>query len=304
MLNSIWDDLKYSMRTGDMATKLIVINFAVFVLTKLLFLILGGFTMGNPDSAYSTVLHYFCVPGDPMRLLMQPWSLITHIFLHDNLWHLISNLLFLHLFARIVSDLIGDRRILPLYILGGLTGALFFIVSAVLGIIPAGYALGASGAVMVLGGATLILAPDYRVSLLLLGNVKVKYIVLVQLLLDLTAVAGSYNSGGPIAHIAGFLLGCVFVYQLRDGKDWTEPVDRVLTWIEGLFSGRSKYQKKNRKPGPMKATYVRETPNSAQPTKEHGFQERLDTILDKIKQSGYESLTTEEKEFLYQASQK
>ena len=101
MFNSIWDDLKYSMRTGDMATKLIVVNFAVFVLTKLLFLILGGFTLGNPDSAYSTVLHYFCVPGDPMRLLMQPWSLFTHIFLHDSLWHLVSNLLFLHLFDGI-----------------------------------------------------------------------------------------------------------------------------------------------------------------------------------------------------------
>jgi hypothetical protein len=173
-----------------------------------------------------------------------------------------------------------------------------------LGIIPAGYALGASVAVMALGGATLILAPDYRVTLLIIGNVKVKYIVLVQLLLDLTAVAGRYSSGGPIAHIAGFLLGCVFVYQLRDGKDWTEPVDRVLSWIGGIFSGSTRYRKRNRKPGPMKATYVRETPKSAPPAREQGFQERLDTILDKIKQSGYESLTPDEKEFLYQASQK
>lgn len=308
LFNSIWDDLKYSLRTGNMVTKLVVVNFAVFVVFKIAYLILGGFTMGNPESLYGTVLDYFCIPGNLPRLAWQPWSIISHMFLHDAFWHLVNNLFGLYLFGSIVGDLIGDRRVLPMYLLGGLASATIYLLSAQLGFLDSSrFALGASGAVMALGGAALILAPDYRVALLLLGSVKVKYVVLVLVLLDLTAIAGRYDSGGPIAHIAGFILGCVFVYQLRDGKDWAEPVNRLFSKITGLFSGnkQGKTSRRKRKPGPMKATYVGAKGGHA--TDSAGglsFQEKLDTILDKIKLSGYESLSQEEKDFLYEASQK
>jgi membrane associated rhomboid family serine protease len=281
----------------------------VFVLTKLAYLVLGGFTLGNPDSPYQVGLDYFCIPASLSTLLWQPWSLFTHMFLHDAFWHLFNNLVGLYIFGSIVSDLIGDRRVLPLYILGGLSGGIFFIISAQLGVLGLdtnGFALGASAAVMAMGGAALILAPDYRVPLLLLGAVKVKYIVLVLVLLDLTSIAGKYASGGPIAHIAGFVLGCIFVYQLRDGRDWAESVNHFLRKITGIFSNRASGKKSPRKnkPGAMRATFVGAKGNSASDSQGLSFQEKLDTILDKIKLTGYESLNQEEKDFLYEASQK
>ncbi len=110
LFNSIWDDLKYSLRTGNMITKLVVVNFAVFVITKLAYLILGGFTLGNPESLYRVGLDYFCIPASLSTLLWQPWSILTHIFLHDAFWHLFNNLIGLYIFGSIVSDLIGDRH--------------------------------------------------------------------------------------------------------------------------------------------------------------------------------------------------
>jgi membrane associated rhomboid family serine protease len=307
LFNSIWDDLQYSLRTGNMITKLVVFNFAVFVVTKFAYLIVGGFTMGNPELLYRVGLQYFCIPANVMTLLWQPWSLLTHMFLHDAFWHLVNNLFGLYIFGSIVSDLIGDRRVLALYLLGGLFGGIFFIFSAQLGVLGiGGYALGASAAVMAMGGAALILAPDYRVPLLILGAVKVKYIVLVLVLLDLTAIAGHYDSGGPIAHLAGLILGCIFVYQLRDGRDWAESVNQLLTKITGLFTRKPGKSRRSNRPGPMKATFVGTAKASSRsdvhPT--HSFQDQLDAILDNIKSTGYESLSQEEKDFLYEASQK
>ncbi len=212
-----------------------------------------------------------------------------------------------YLFGSIVSDLIGDRRVLPLYLMGGLAGAVFYILSAQIGILQlSSYALGASAAVMAMGGAALILAPDYRIHLLLLGAVKVKYIVLVLLLLDLTAIAGQYDSGGAIAHLAGFICGCIFVFQLRDGRDWAETINRFFSKLGNLFNTTKNSRKKasRKKPGQMRATFVGAKGNNVSDTKSGSFQEKLDAILDKIKQTGYESLTQEEKDFLYEASQK
>jgi len=308
LFNSIWDDLKFSLRTGNMITKLVVINFAVFVVTKLAYLILGGFTLGNPGGLYATGLDYFCIPASLSTLIWQPWSYITHMFLHDSFWHLFGNLVGLYIFGSIVSDLIGDRRVLPLYLLGGLAGGTFYIFSAQVGILNvSSYALGASAAVMAMGGAALILAPDYRVHLLLLGAVKVKYIVLVLVLIDLATISGNFDSGGSIAHIAGFVTGCIFVYQLRDGRDWAEFVNQILRKITSLFTFTSAATKKTprkNKPGPMKATYVGPKGNNVSDAHDLSFQEKLDGILDKIKQAGYEGLSQEEKDFLYEASQK
>jgi Uncharacterized membrane protein (homolog of Drosophila rhomboid) len=158
---------------------------------------------------------------------------------------------------------------------------------------------------MALGGAALILAPDYRVPLMLLGGVKVKYIVLVLVLLDLVAVAGSYPAGGHAAHIAGFAMGCFFVFQLRDGRDWALPVNNLLDRINRLFSSkpRPKYQRPKTSP-PMRASFGGAKGSSRSDSDDRPFQEKLDAILDKIKAQGYESLTQEEKDFLYEASQK
>ncbi|MDX1911372.1 MAG: rhomboid family intramembrane serine protease [Saprospiraceae bacterium] len=305
LFKSIWDDFQYSLRAGNMVTKLVVINFAVFVAIKIIYLALSVFTLGDAEIMYDNMLDYLWLHADLGTLAWRFWGVFSHMFLHDSFWHLLNNMVGLYLFGTIVSDLIGDRRILPVYVLGGLAGAITFVITAQFFLGVGAFALGASAAVMALGGAALILAPDYRVPLLLLGAVKVKYIVLILVLLDLVAVAGTYPAGGHAAHIAGFAMGCFFVYQLRDGRDWAIPVNRVFSWIGGLFSARkkSKFPRPKNAP-PMRASFGKAKGNSRSDQQDISFQEKLDAILDKIKAQGYESLSQEEKDFLYEASQR
>jgi membrane associated rhomboid family serine protease len=312
LFRSIWEDLKYSLRAGKMVTKLAVVNFAVFVTIHLTYLLLWVFT-GFMNSEFASDLHskgllWLYLPSDPKQLLWQPWSLFAHMFMHADFWHLFSNLVGLSIFGMIVGDLLGDRRVLPIYLMGGLAGAFVYIFSAQFNPTIAGHALGASAAVMALGGSALILAPDYRVPLLLLGGVKVKYIVLVLVLLDIVSVSHKYNSGGPAAHLAGFAMGCIIVFRLRDGKDWAASVNRMLDAIFGWFrSGRKMKVVAKRKPQPaFKATFGGAAKGNAASDNASGLstQEKLDAILDKIKAQGFDSLSQEEKDFLYDESKR
>ncbi len=295
LLRSIWNDLLYSLRMSNIVIRLMVINFAVFLVVNIIYVVL---LLLGQATAFEAGLYWFCVPASPQRLLFQVWSPLTYMFLHQSFWHLLGNLIFLHMFGSIVSDLIGPRRVLPVYLLGGLVGALAFMVSAHLLPYVGQYALGASGAVMALGGAALVLAPEYRVRLLLLGDVKIKYIVIVLLVFDLIGIAGHYNSGGHMAHLGGFTLGVLFARAMKQGSDWAEPINQTLDRVSGWLKNTATTQH---------AAPSRRARHSGVGTKtaeEPSFQERLDAILDKIKASGLDSLTPEEKEFLYNASKK
>jgi len=311
IFSSIWDDFRNAFRSGNMVTKLVLVNFSVFVLVKIAYVALW-MSMGGQEvrGLFFEGLRHLCLPADFMGLLTHPWTPLTSIFLHESLFHLINNIIGLYLFGSIVSDLVGDRRVLPIYLAGGLVGGLLFIVSANLVPHIGAYALGASGAVMALGGAALILAPDYRVPLLLLGEVKVKYIVLVLLLLDLVGIANQSNTGGHVAHLGGFFFGAWFVYRLRDGYDMALPINRLLDRISGWFKPGSRPRAQQPVVSrPLQKVYQNPLgkPSHApfsNPASERAFQEKLDAILDKIKAEGYENLTPEEKEFLFLASKK
>ena len=302
MFHSIWGDIQQAFRSGTMVTRLVIINFSVFVLVVLTKFALFLFNAGDGIPAYfDDLLHLFCMPSDWRTLLWHPWAPITHMFLHEGFWHVLSNILFLYLLGTIVGDLVGDRRVLPVYLLGGLAGGVLFLISKFFLHYLSPYALGASGAVMALAGAAVTLAPDYRVMLLLLGEVRLKYIVLVMVLLDLLGIANMDNTGGHLAHIGGFLTGIFMMNQLRDGKDWSEPVNRFLDGIMGLFSAKKRpkpaIKRKMPPTGPAKGS-------SKSDREDLSMQERLDEILAKIKASGYDSLSPEEKEFLYETSKK
>lgn len=293
-----------------MVTRLVIVNFAVFVLVKLSYVILWLAMQTDRSQAadlFEQGLLLFCMPGQ-WEQLWHFWSPFTSIFLHENFWHFLGNIVTLYLFGIIVGDLIGDRRVLPIYLLGGLIGNVLYFVSAQFMPYVGFYALGASGAIMALAGAALILAPDYRVMLFLLGEVKVKYIVLVLVLLDLVGIANQSNTGGHAAHIGGFAAGCLFVFRLRDGKDLSEPINRILDRLLGLFgSSRSRPgpKKVRRKTQPaFRTTFGGAKGGNVSDAENLSFQERLDAILDKIKEKGYENLSPEEKEFLYNASKK
>ncbi|MBX2893388.1 MAG: rhomboid family intramembrane serine protease [Saprospiraceae bacterium] len=303
VFRSIWEDIKHSFRAGNMVTRLVILNFAVFVLVKILFVLL--WMTGRAGDWYEQVLLFFCMPGD-WKLLWHFWAPVTSIFLHESFWHFLGNTITLYLFGIIVGDLIGDRRVLPIYLLGGLVGNVLYFFSAQFMPYVGSYALGASGAIMALAGAALILAPDYRVMLFLLGEVKVKYIVLVLVLLDFVGIANQSNTGGHAAHLGGFAAGCWFVFLLRDDRDLSEPINRFLDRLMSLFApARPRPKKTKRKTQPaFRATFGGAKGSNVSDTNDLSFQERLDAILDKIKEKGYENLEQEEKDFLYEASKK
>ncbi len=291
MLRSIADDIRSSFDYGNMVVKLIIINIAVFVVTA----ILGAFF----PSFYSTnILPYLALPGDPMVLLYRPWTLITHMFLHDGLWHVLWNMLTFYWFGYIVGDLIGDRKILPVYIIGGLFGALAYLISFQL--LPGiGFmALGASAAIMAIVFSAVVTAPDYSMNLILFGPVRIKYIGLIILFLDIIGTRSMVNSGGHIAHLGGALFGFLFVYLLRKGIDLSDYFNRFIDFFS--FQTRKKPQKRSTLKVAHKASESQRQTIKNKNT--YHVPTRVDEILDKIKQTGYDSLTAEEKDVLYQAS--
>lgn len=296
MLNSVLNDIKQTFRSGNMITRLIIINVAVYIVMALL----QAFTPGG-SGFFTSLTHYLAIPGEPLTLLTRPWTLFTSMFLHIGFWHMAINMLYLYWFGRITGDLIGDRHVLPIYILGGLVGALAYFLSYQLlgsGIIGS-YALGASAAVMALVIVAGLVAPEYNMRLLLIGNVKLKYIVLAIIFFDLIGVANSSNTGGHIAHLGGMLMGYIYITQLRNGRD----LSSWFTAIGNKFRGIPVSAKEDKK-SPIRVVHKVSTSSirGKKKTSTLSTEEQVDIILDKIKEKGYDSLSDEEKEVLYKAS--
>jgi membrane associated rhomboid family serine protease len=289
MFDSIFDDLKYQFRKKHSTLGLlIIINVVVFVLLNLAYLI----HRVSPLDIYSFLKeNVFLMHTSWKVVLFRPWTIVTTFFSHEDFFHLFWNMLFLYYFGRIISDFINERRLLSLYILGGLVSSTMVLL--MYNTIPYlaerhAYLLGASGAVYAISVAAATIAPNYEFNLIFLGPVKIKWIVLVYLFLSLIGTVGS-NAGGNIAHLGGALLGYVYIRQLQKGKDWSKP----LLFIFNLFSKRPS----------LKVSY--KSKNSILNNPEYTpDQKEIDEILDKISRSGYESLSKEEKQKLFKASQK
>lgn len=317
MFESIWNDVKREFNHGNMVTRIIIVNVAIFVAINIFKLVLFVSNGGQLPEIYDTVVHFFCMSSDWKFFLTHPWGIITSMFLHEGFWHILWNMLFMYWFGRIVGDFIGNQRILPIYLLGGIAGAILFFVSANLlpNMMIGRYALGASAGVMAIVVAAGAISPDYIMRLLFIGDVKLKYIVAVLVFLDLIVIPDGGNTGGHIAHLGGAFFGWFFVFQLRNGNDMSLPVNNLISTVSkffsSLFSGNRRakpkvaYRNPNRpKSQPKAERRSRRSRGQAASDNTDVHQERLDKILDKIKQSGYESLSAEEKEFLFNASKK
>jgi membrane associated rhomboid family serine protease len=307
MFSSIWEDIKREYNYGNMVTRLIIVNLAFFLVVSVVLRLVLMATGGGESTAFLTLIKYLSVSSDWFFNLTHPWVFITSMFLHVGVLHFLFNMLFLYWFGRIVGDLLGNQRILPLYILGGLVGAAAYLLTASFFYEGGGYAYGASAAVMAIVLAAGVTAPDYQMHLILLGPVKLKYIVAVLILLDLIGIGNLDNTGGHIAHLGGALFGWFFVFQLRQGTDLSGGVnrlmDRISEFFSFLFSRRKQPRVIYRNPKAKKRKRSgRGGRSSDSPGTSH--QEQLDAILDKIKESGYNSLNEEEKEFLFNASKK
>ncbi len=314
MLGSIWDDVKQQYNYGNMVTRIIIVNMAIFIFVNLLFVIMEHGSGGALADTYKTIIKYFCMSSDIMEVIFRPWTIFTSMFLHEGFFHVLWNMLFLFWFGRIVGGLIGDHHILPIYLLGGVAGCIAFFLSV--NFLPYGgdgvhYALGASAGVMAIVAGSGFLAPDYLIHLPFIGSVKLKFIVAFLIFVDLVGTAHDINTGGHFAHLGGALLGWYYITQLREGFDLSEPINKLLGRITAFFRSISdRFQGKRPRPRVVyrnkeKKRSFNTRPHAASDTEvSKSHQEELDAILEEIKKDGYESLSEEEKEFLFNASKK
>ncbi len=307
MFSSLIKDIKQEYNYGNMVTRLIIVNVAVFIVVNALMLAFRVSNGWELPELYFTVLRFFCVSSDWWFNLTHPWVFFTSMFVHEGFFHLLFNMLFLYWFGTIVRDFIGNPRILQIYVLGGLVGAFTYFLTA--NILPYGssYALGASAGTTAILVAAGVIAPDYTLRLLFVGNVKLKYIVLVVLILDLVGIAHDSNTGGHFAHIGGAIMGWLFISQLQQGNDLGAPLQRLFDKVSHFKNSFTQRRQK----GPRLA-FKNPNLNKQNQTPQHqsddqfdvSIEQKIDEILEKIKQEGIESLTPEEKSFLDKASNK
>ena len=293
--------------------QIILINVGVFVILNTLGVVLwlAGFSeLGAVGCGYGSsdifckITLFLQLPSDPLRFITHPWTIVTYFFTHIGFFHILFNMLFLYWFGKLIQEFIGDEKVIALYVLGGLMGGLAYILlynalpqfSELAG---SSHMLGASAGVfaVVVGAATFM--PNYTIYLLLFGPVKIKYIAIVYVLLSFFNVPGD-NAGGSIAHLGGAAIGFVYIKQLQKGNNLGGWVLSFISFVKSFFIRQSKIKvsyssTKKSPPRPPKAESTsRSTPD----------QKEIDAILDKISNSGYESLSKDEKQKLFNASKK
>jgi membrane associated rhomboid family serine protease len=301
MFSSIWSDVKREYQYGNMINRIIIVNVSIFLIINIIRILFYIFNRGFVPPIYNDFLHFFCMGADWRHNVFHPWVLLTNMFLHEGFFHILWNMLYLYWFGQIVGDLIGNYRVLPIYILGGLAGAIVYFISANYFMNIGSFALGASAAVMAIAMCAAVMAPDYILRFVIFGEIKLKYVVGVLFILDLIGTTTSTNSGGHLAHIGGALMGYIYAKRLRSGYDMAVPINKIIDFIVNIGSIF------DRKPKPKMAYKNPETPKTKKETKPFNPEDAsnqviLDKILDKIKASGYDSLNQDEKEFLFKMS--
>ncbi len=292
----LWEDVKSTFRNGNNLTRLIYINIALFIIITIIGVI--GFLLVNPEIINQTI-RYLSVPSSLQTLLVRPWTLITYMFTHKELLHILVNLLWLYWFGKIFLEYLDQKKLVAVYLLGGVMGAFTYVLSynifpAFQGVVGESVPLlGASASVMAIVVAIAAYVPDYTVYLFLLGRVKIKYIALGIFILT-SVMDFSVNSGGKLAHIGGALFGYLYILSYRQGIDLGKGINKIIDFFVTLFKPAKK----------LKVTYKR-TPDDFEYNKvKIDHQKEINKILDKISKGGYDSLTKTEKEILFRESQK
>lgn len=281
-MNNTFKDLKFKIfQSGNPLFLYIGINIIIFLITAIIGVF--AFLSGTGFSVNNFLRDFVGLPAAINQLPTRFYTLFTYMFFHDGIFHILFNMLGLYWFGSIFMNFLKPRQFHVVYLLGGIVGGLFAI--AALNIFPVFAAniqsvtiIGASAAVMSIIFAAATLVPNYTLMLMFIGEVKIKWIAVVYFILDFLAI-GSVNAGGSLAHIGGALLGFVYIKNLQSGRDWSK-----------IFERKAKMKVvKNEKP-------------VKKPEFNSISQQEIDAILDKISTSGYDKLTTTEKEKLFKAS--
>lgn len=306
---SFINDLKYTYNQGSILTRLLFINVGVFVALTLVRIF--GFFYNVP--LLQKVLPWIAGSSGLETMLHRPWTLLTYMFVHEGLFHLFFNMLLLYIAGRIFENLLNGKRMLAVYFLGGIAGFLFYFAAfnmfPVFADARGSIIYGASAAVMAVLVAIATYQPNLEIRLILLGNVKLKYIAIFFVALDVLFLDGG-NTGGRLAHLGGALFGYLYSKQLQKGNDWSKGFLAVTNFFGDLFFPKPKMKVVSKKStgspfGKRRSAGSNWQPQSSTSVKnDEAHQKKIDAILDKISQSGYDSLTKAEKEYLFNASKK
>ena len=298
-METIKDKIKQQYKYGGMHMKLLMINVGVFLVFAILALI-GKLFLVN----IGYFEHYFSFFSNPKLFIRQPWGIITYMFMHGSFMHILMNMLIFFFMGRMLEEFMGSKKLLSTYIIGGISAAvLFFITQNFLPLYQHQFTvelIGASGAVMAILAATATYAPNMEVFLFGIIRMPLYLIAIIMAAIDILSVANA-DGVAHFAHIGGLLYGYVFASQWKKGKDISKWFDRFIAFLTGIFKRQpkmkveySKYRKSNKSVKGKRSKGDKYTYNEQKVDR----QAKLDRILDKIKVSGYEGLTKEEKDFL------
>ena len=282
----------YKFKTLNIANKLIVINIAVFLL-----FFIASFLF---NTSSEVLMQWFVLPEEPIEVLKQPWSLLTYSFLHGGFMHILFNMIWLNFFSKFILNLFSEKRFLTVYLLGALYGGLLFVTAY--NVFPvfqskAGYLLGASASV----SALMVFAATYSPNIsfrFFMVTIKLWQLAVGLFLLDLFRLGSGTNPGGMLSHVGGAVFGYLYAVQLAKGNDIGLWFEKIVASLANLFKTRKntpfrKVHKTSKNTTKKKTTSVKDE-----------RQIKIDGILDKIGKSGYESLTKQEKDFLFKAGDK
>ena len=280
MNNNLWSDLKLKLfKSGNPVLMYIGINALIFVLFSLISVVFFFAKMPNVVDGF--INDYLAFPSSPQLWLTRFYTLLTYQFFHRDFFHVLFNLLWLYWMGQIFLDFVKPRQFHFVYLGGGILGAVFYAL--IYNLVPVyqplangSTVIGSSAAVMAIMAAAATLVPNYSIRLMFLGDVKIKYLLLVFVVLDIIAMK-SYNAGGSLAHLGGALFGFVYVKLLQNGTD-----------LSNIFKKKPKLKV-------VKNDNAKKNTNTVN-------QKEIDIILDKISKTGYDKLSREEKETLFKAS--
>ncbi len=288
-------------KPNNAVVQIILINLIVFVVARVSKVF---FDISNSTETFFFLFRKLQLPADVTAFLLQPWSLVTYFFTHYDFFHILFNMLFLFWFGRIIQEFLNSKRVISLYVLGGLAGGLLYIL--LYNFLPffsdrvaGSMMLGASAGVFAIVVGAAVFMPNYTFFLLFIGPVKIKYIAIFYVFMSFIQSTGA-NAGGEIAHLGGAFIGWLYITQLNKGTDLGGWIISFVQFVKSMFKPQPKIKVTHRAGNrrPSKKTTVKSTPSSQTP------QAEIDAILDKISEKGYESLSKEEKQKLFNASKK
>lgn len=285
---------KYKFRMANVVEKLIIVNVVVFILMLLVKILLLFFKL--PEDY---VINWLLFSKDPTDMLYKPWSIITYAFMHHGMFHIFFNMLILFYFGQYFLVYLSPKKLLNFYFLGAIAGALVYMLSYNLFPAFSGVGnpnlLGASASVMAILVGVATKVPYLGVRLFFLGTIKLWQIALFFVVFDLVRISLGTNTGGHLAHLGGAFLGYFYVKQLEKGNDIGLWWERLSGWFVGLFASSKKK--------PFRTVHRNTTAKKPAPKKQDKSdkQKKIDAILDKISKSGYDSLSKEEKDFLFKS---